>query len=81
MANKWTAANVEQVILDQFLAIELGWPRIVPDEQMQAVRQKIIAESGKDPVQVARRRASRINRGIEKMPQIFGYEDRNDSID
>ena len=70
----WTASAVTDVLYGPFLALALGYSRIVDDETMEKVRGRLIADGLPDPVLWAEQKAARIRAGLEKEPPIFGYK-------
>lgn len=66
----WTVADVQQILLDQFLAVELGAPPIVSKAKMGTVRGKLMEELGFDPVAWAKEKAERIRAGLEPPPDL-----------
>ena len=65
--------DAQRVINDQYLAVALGAPRIAPAEQMESVRQWMLAAGLPDPQKMAELRAGRIRSGLEPRPELFGY--------
>lgn len=66
----WTFSDVQQILLDQFLAVEMGAPPIVSRAKMDKVRGKLMEELGFDPVLWAKEKAERIRAGLDPLPDL-----------